>query len=85
MVFYKRLNNVKLMCLSSWQRELIEVKFNEFISGCGNPDSVQTMEGESRFLMETVNSIIEDFATKNPKMKELLKSKVDESFSLLEK
>ena len=35
--------------------------------------------------METVNTVIEDFATKNPKMKELLKTKVDESFSLLEK
>ena len=84
MMSHKRLNNVKLMCLSSWQRELIEVKFNEFISGCGIPDSVTMLEGESRFLMETVNTVIEDFATKNPKMKELLKTKVDESFSLLE-
>ena len=34
--------------------------------------------------METVNSVIEDFASKNPNLKALMKSKVDESFSLLE-
>ena len=83
-VSLKRLNNVKLMCLSSWQRELIEEKFKQFISGCGVPDPVKKLEGESRYLMETVNSVIEDFASKNPNMKALMKSQMDESFSLLE-
>ena len=74
------------MCLSSSQKELIHEKIIEFLSGGGIPELSQKCDGEPRaeLLMETARKIFDEIVSKKPKIKALLKSKVDESFSLLD-
>ena len=80
------LSDVKLMCLFSWQKEIIHEKIIEFLSGGGIPELSQKCDGEPRaeLLMETLRKIFDEIVSKKPKIKALLKSKVDESFSLLD-